>query len=144
MQKLQYQNFSKKGIRLFVWMLNLFSTILFMQTHSWTTPVKIFITFRCKVIELKYFKGYPSCLILLYSAIVIKGSNSNTAEFVCSVFILFIVLFHLLQFTSGGSKKPDFIQRVNNKKLASQKLLRFWGTTAYLKGFGRPYLLLSL
>lgn len=138
MQKLQFHNPSKKGVTLFMWLLNIFSIILSMRMHSWTTPLKIFISFRCKGIVLKYFSSNLSCLIILYSGAVIKGNNSNTADTGWCVLCSFFSYKPLWDAVS----RLEFIQRVNNKKLAS--LLRVWGTTDYLKGFGRLCLLLSL
>lgn len=146
MQKLQFHNPSKKGVTLFMWMLNIFSIIFFMWMHSWTTPLKIFISFRCKSIVLKYFSSNLSCLIILYRGAITKGNDSNTADTDLCALCLFFSYCCLISYKPPweAASKPEFIQRVNNKKLASQMLLRFWGTTDYLKGFGRLCLLLSL
>lgn len=146
MQKLQFHNPSKKGVPLFMWMLNIFSIILFMWKHSWTTRLKICISFRSKGIVLKYFSSNLSCLKIVYSRPITKGNDNNTADTYLCVLCLFFSYFCLFFYKAPweAASKPEFIQRVNNKKLASQILLRFWSTTDYLKGFGRLYLLLSL
>lgn len=147
MQKLQFHNPSKKGITLFMWLLNVFSIILFMWMHSWTTPLKIFISFRCKGTVLKYGNSSNlSCLIILYSGPTTKGKNSNTADPDWCVLCLFFSYCSLISYKPlwEAASRLEFIQRVNDKKLASQILLRFWGTTDYLKGFGRLCLLLRL
>lgn len=139
MQKRQFHNPSKKGVTLFMWLLNAFSIILFMWMHSWTTPLKIFISFRCKGIVLKYFSSNLSCLIILYSRAITKGKNSNTADTDWCVLCSLFSYCSLISYKSlwEAASRFEFIRRVNDKKLASQILLRFWGTTDYLKGFGR-------
>lgn len=146
MQKLQFHNPSKKGVTLFMRMLNIFSIILFMWMHSWTTPLKIFISFRCKGIVLKYFSSNLSCPIILYSGAITKSNDSSTADTDLCVPCLLFSYCCLICYKPPweAASKPHFIQRVNNKKLASQMPLQFWSTTDYLKGFGRLYLLLSL
>lgn len=143
MQKLQILNPSKKGVILFMQMLsillNIFSIILFMWMHSWTTPLKIFISFRCKGIVLKYFSSNLNCLIIAVT----------TAILLILICVFCVYSFHTVVWIPTShpwrqQSKPEFIQRVNNKELASQMLLRFWGTTDDLKGFGRLCLLLSL
>lgn len=146
MQKLQFHNPSKKGVTLFMWLLNIFSSILFMWMHSWTTPLKIFISFRWKGIVLKYFSSNLSRLIILYIGAITKGNNRTTAD------TDWCVLCSFFSYCSLTSYKPlweaatrlEFIQRVNNKKLSSRIFLRFCGTTDYFKGFGGICLLLSL
>lgn len=72
-----------------------------------------------------------------------KITTAILLTLVCSVFILFILFFGFLHFGTQRSGLSLF-KGLITRNLFPKLLLRFWGTTDYLKGFSRLCLLLSL
>lgn len=77
-----------------------------------------------------------------------QSSKITTAILLVLIWVFCVTLFAIVWFPTIhlGMQEANLSlsKGVNNKKLGSQTLLRFWGTTDYLKGFGRLCLLLSL